>query len=271
VTKKQLAVMREWFVSFVHTFVRGGDELHPMLAIKLRHSKRVAAEARDLACDLGWSASQINVAEALGLFHDIGRFPQYAEYATFSDAASVDHGERGWSVVKRSVWASSLPRSEREPILNGIRHHNDKVIPDGLSGQSLAFLKLIRDADKLDIFRVVLDAVKKDGFRDLPDMLPGITLERSCSPSVIEEIADQRICSLQNVRSLGDFLLMQMSWIYDLNYMPAFQRISERHIVTEILRQLSGDSRIQNAAARVRAFVAERLDSSGPSQPRREG
>ena len=65
------------------------------------------------------------------------------------------------------------------------------------------------NADKLDVFRVVLDAVNRDGFRDLPDMLPHITLERTCSPEIIEDVRNHRCCSLSDLRSLGDFLLLQ--------------------------------------------------------------
>ena len=258
-TREQILKLRKDFDHYVDAFAVAGDGIHPLLQLKAKHSRRVADEARMLSADLGWSASERNVAEALGLLHDIGRFSQFLKYHTFADSASVDHGEYGWTVTGRTAWLSGLTIKEREAILNGIRYHNRRAIPEEISPQSLPFLRLIRDADKLDIFRVVLEAVERDGFRDLLQMLPGVVLDRSVSPQVIKEIEDHRRCSLSNVRSLGDFLLMQLSWVYNLNYIPTFWRVSDRDIILRIMRHFEGVSRIQKLEAKARQFVAERL------------
>ena len=127
-TRQQLFKLRKDFERYVDSFAVAGDGIHPLLQLKAEHSRRVADEARMLSADLGWSASERNVAEALGLLHDIGRFSQFLEYRTFSDSASVDHGEYGWTMTGRTAWLSGLPIKERESILNGIRYHNWRAV-----------------------------------------------------------------------------------------------------------------------------------------------
>ena len=150
----------------------------------------------------------------------------------------MDHGEHGASVARRSSVLGGLPPAEQEAIIDGIRHHNARTVPDDLPPASLPWIGLIRDADKLDVFHVALDALQRDGFRDLPEMLPHLTLERSVSPETIEDVRSRRNCSLNQLSTLGDFLVMQLSWIYDINTLPALQRIRERRIVAQIMSWL---------------------------------
>ncbi|MBN2372033.1 MAG: HD domain-containing protein [Vicinamibacteria bacterium] len=262
---EQLAEIRSWFEAYVAGFASDGGRLSPALQIKADHSKRVAVEARGLARAIGWPTSRINLAEALGLLHDLGRFSQYSEHGTFSDAASIDHGERGWLVAASIAPLSRLTRRERESILHGIRFHNRQAVPEGIPPWSLPYLKLIRDSDKLDIFRIVLDAVEQDGFRALPGMLPGITLDRSCSEPVVEELACGRVCSLKNVRTLGDFLLLQLSWVNDVNYAPALRLLLDRDVFSRIMLHLNGARRVQLLGLKMRRSAIERLGAASRS------
>ena len=262
-TESELSNIRKQFARYINGFADTGAKLHPLLQLKAKHCKCVAAEAHGISSDLGWPASEQNAAKALGLLHDIGRFSQFAEFGTFSDSASIDHGERGWTLIKQTGWLSCLPSEERDAILDGVRYHNRQTIPGNLGHQNLAFVRLVRDADKLDIFRVVLDAAERDGFRDLPTMLPNITLDRRPSPQLIEEILRCRCASLSNVKSLADFLLMQVSWVYDLNYTPALKRLHDRGILSRILRQLDDDSRAHALVQEAHRIVQNHIEERG--------
>mgnify|MGYP006421558599 CR=1 FL=1 len=262
-TQKELFNIRIMFKHYVHQFIEAGAELHPLLQLKVEHSERVSAEARDLSADLGWSASEQNSAEATGLLHDTGRFSQFAEFGTFSDSASVDHGERGAVVVGHEGWLTALEDEARYAMVNGIRYHNRLTIPGNIRDGSLELLRLVRDADKLDILRIVLDAVARDGFRDLPSMLPHVTLGRSPSPHLVVKLSERERISLTDVESLADLLLMQMSWVYDLNYPPAIQRFRERGILSRILKHLDGDARVDALGEDADRFALNRIKEGG--------
>ena len=266
-TAAQLIGIRKEFEHYLGGFHLPGRQLPSPLRLKNEHSVRVAGEARILSFALAWSLSEQNAAEGLGLLHDVGRFSQFSEYGTFADSVSVDHGERGWTVVKKNRWLLPLPLDERETILDGIRYHNRRVIPEDLPARSLGLVRLIRDADKLDIFCIVLDAIERDGFRDLATMLPNITLSHSPSPQLVDEIVRRKSASLNNVRSLADFLLMQVSWMYDLNYLPTFQRVHDHGILPRILSYIDGDVRVHAFGEEVHRLVLNRIGKIGRNDP----
>ena len=242
--ESSLKEIRQWFHRYVESFYTPDGCLTAALQLKLHHSTRVAGEARGISKDLTWSRDEQNTSEVLGLLHDVGRFSQHAEFKTFSDAASVDHGQRGWVVATESAILDPLVTEERQAILDGIRYHNRRRIPEELTPASLPYVKLIRDADKLDIFHIVLESMNRDGFRDLPKMLPFITLDAAPTSTTLKELRGGQSCSLAHVKTLGDFLLMQASWIYDLNYAATIQRLIERNILAELLSHVKGDSTI---------------------------
>ncbi len=243
---EELNEIKNWFVIYVRSFSQDNGDLHPFIELKVKHSARVAEDAKGLAEDLSWTSADTNSAEAAGWLHDIGRFSQFMEFGTFHDAESVNHGERGWEIVQQSDVLSALNGRDRECILDGIRYHNSKTIPKNLAGENLAFVRLIRDADKLDIFRVVHDAIEQDGFQELPEMLPQVALDGPTSPRVVQDLQKHQSCSFENVKSLADFLLMQISWIYDINYGPTFKRIAERKVISKIAGKLGQDSEAVN-------------------------
>ncbi|MFH1476493.1 MAG: HD domain-containing protein [Verrucomicrobiota bacterium] len=261
-----LANLRKWFRHYIRQFTPKGARMHPLLQLKLRHSERVAQEARALASDLGWPPDCRNAAEALGLLHDIGRFAQFAAHRTFADARSFDHGECGWEITRKTAPLSGLPRAERERILDGIRYHNRRVIPDTIAPRRRVFINLIRDADKLDIFRVTLESVARNGFQDLPEMLPGITLGRAPSPAIIRELRRRQTCSLRKIESLGDFFVMQLSWIYDLCYMPTYRRVVERRILPRILGLIDGNVRVQDLGIQLNQWITSCLQAKPAKQ-----
>jgi hypothetical protein len=251
----QLCDIADWFNGYSESFSAKDGTLPPPLKLKVEHSKRVADDARLLAGNLGWSPEKSNCAEALGWLHDVGRFSQFAEFGTFSDAASINHGIRGWKVVRKSGILCTFAPGDQAALLDGICYHNVKTIPDSLAEPSLRFAKLIRDADKLDIYRIVLDSVEMNGFQELPNMLPQIDLKGPVNPKLMCEIITFRSCSIGDVHSLADFLLMQLSWIHDLNYPATFRLMVERNIIEKLESLLPDDRQIHDIVHEIHCFA----------------
>lgn len=267
-TQAQLLHLEKKFQTYIGGFLgRGPSDRSPALAIKAEHCRRVAGEAGGLSADLHWPLPEQRLAQAAGWLHDIGRFSQFAEFGTFSDVASVDHGARGAAVLQESGWLSEIPSDEAKALVTAVRYHNRRSIPPDVRGPCLAHLKLIRDADKLDILRFVLDAVERDGFKDLPSMLPHIRLKGPVSSLVLDELACRQCVSLAQVASLADFLLMQLSWVYDLNYSSAFRRLHDYGIVPKIMSRLNGDPRIHAPGEEIRRFVWNRAKNEEEVHP----
>lgn len=254
----QLKFITNWLKGYVKTFSVDGVLSAP-LKLKKQHSSRVAYNARLLAGNLKWSHQDINSAEALGWLHDVGRFSQFAEFGTFSDANSINHGQRGRDIISQNRILNGLEPANKETLLNGIEFHNSKTVPSHLAPRSHRFTELIRDADKLDIFKIVLNSIRLDGFKELPNMLPQINLKGPINDEIVREIMTHNSCSLKNVHSLSDFLLMQLSWIQDLNYHASLQQIIERNIIDEIEKHLPDKQSCRNIIRTIRLYVENEI------------
>jgi hypothetical protein len=238
--------------------------LEPMLELKLGHSRRVAANCRSIASDLGWPDGDLNAAEAMGLLHDVGRFPQYRRHRTFHDADSVNHAELGHQVTLDERLLSGCDPHDERRVLDGIRLHNCRFLPAGLAGGSLAFVQLARDSDKLDIFHVIREAVETGRIRNHPEILLRITLDGPANPAIIEDIRQGRTGAYGDVKSLTDFNLMQLSWFADINFVPTFRLIDARGFMGHFRRVLPGEPDVQEALERAEAILR---CACGPSEP----
>ena len=74
-------------------YVKNYNPQDPKIALKISHIERVSQKAKELAISLNLSQEDINLAELIGLLHDIGRFEQIRIYNTFMDKDSVNHAE----------------------------------------------------------------------------------------------------------------------------------------------------------------------------------
>lgn len=145
-------------------YTSGFNSNDPKVAMKISHSDRVADISEEIAKSLG---DQVDVPTdyfwILGLLHDIGRFEQYKRYGTFSDLESVDHAEFGADLLfeeglidyffSKESAISELVNYETH-MEKAIRLHNKLSLPPSLSPKEKMICSVIRDADKIDIFRV---------------------------------------------------------------------------------------------------------------------
>ena len=258
--KQLLKNIFDWFENYAAEHMENCPEDRKfMLGLKLEHSRKVAMVSRCLAEEIGWEPTDINAAEALGILHDVGRFSQFAEYGTFNDSQSINHGERGWQITNDSGILEPADDIYRQAILDGILYHNRREIPPGLTKFSLKFVKLIRDADKLDIYRVISDTVKNDSLGKRLKAVMHLSPEGPVSDGAVDDILSRKTVSNENLSSLGDFYLMLLSWIYDINYRESVKWM-HRSKIYEILEPLIPQSeRASYAFATVSADMKTRL------------
>ena len=138
------------------------DMDNTMIRHKVEHTYRVARNCELIAKSLGMSEEEETFAWFMGLLHDIGRFEQVRRYGTFIDSVSVDHAEFGADLLFSEGVIDRFPvegLSEASLTLleTAIRQHNKLSLPEGLDERSTRFCDLLRDADKIDIFRVVAE------------------------------------------------------------------------------------------------------------------
>ncbi len=264
--QNQLERFKRWFSLYSNRFFGDDEYINANLRLKQDHTERTCEEMRLLAADLALDDNEKRIAELTALFHDIGRFSQFAQYRTYNDSRSIDHGQRGVQVLREEGVLESLPAEERQWVETAVGLHSRKALPSALMGRALLFTKLIRDADKIDIFRVVIDSYER--YRDDPEnFMLEIELpdEPEYSPEVIEAVLNEETVEWAKLRTLTDAKLCQLGWVYDLNFTPSLRRIDECGFLTKMIDLLPSDEDIQRLSLKIQGDVALRLKRGAAS------
>ena len=258
--KEQLKEFHKWFDGFIKGFYGDDEFVNANIKMKEDHSRRVCGEMIYLAKELKLDPARSLLAETIGLFHDLGRFPQFIKYKTYNDPRSVNHCLLSLEVMTKENLLKPLPEDEKQIIETAIRHHGEKQIPANLAGDTLLFCKMIRDADKLDIYHVVTRAYIQhrddpDNFKleiEFPDT-PGY------SPDVLDAVINQRLIDYKILKSWNDMKLCILGWVYDINFPAALKRIKQRKCLELIFDFLPNDETTQKVRRKIFDYLDSRL------------
>lgn len=229
--------------------------------LKEIHTYYVYQEIGEIAHELGLDAKERLTAKLVGLLHDVGRFEQFRRFDTFNDAFSVNHSCLGAQIAQGEGFLQGLDDDDKEAVLTAVRLHGAREVPEGLSQKAGFFLRLIRDADKVDIFRVSSEkylAYMRDpqAFRiemNIPD-------EGVCNPEFLDALMNNKLLDYQQMRSMEDMKLLQLGWVYDLNFLPSMRRIRSRRYLEMLVEDLPKDETVQRVARHVLAELERRIE-----------
>ncbi|MHC4911673.1 MAG: HD domain-containing protein [Planctomycetota bacterium] len=259
--QEQLKRLKIWFDNYVCGFYGENEYVNANIRLKEQHTQRTCEEMLYLGDQLGLSDNQMRVAEAIALLHDIGRFEQFVKYRTYHDPRSVDHCLLGLEVLRRTKVLEGLDSEERQLIETAIEYHGSMELPGGLDGECLLFSKLIRDADKLDIFFVMEDNYRQ--YRENPEQFKlevELPDEPQCSVEVVEKLlAEQRI-DYRTPRTWNDMKLCQLGWVYDVNFPQTLGRITERGFLENIFDFLPDNEDIRKVRKKIFDYVGSRTE-----------
>jgi len=120
--------------------------------------------------------------------------------------------------------------------------HNMSLIPEKNSNDWIGFLKLLRDADKIDILYVVTEYYKNSPSGSNKALELHLPDTDTISDAVYTLLKRGKIALAKDLCSLNDFKLYQMGWVYDLNFSRSFQIIKERNYLEMIRSSLPASS-----------------------------
>jgi len=256
--QKNLDDLNSWFNQYVHSFHSDNYEIQRNFDLKIDHTRRVCMEILDLGHNLGLSQKELYLAEIIALFHDIGRFEQYARYGTFSDAESEDHAALGVNVLKENHVLNSLDSPTSDLVLRSISYHNRAFLPNEETEVCLFFSKLLRDADKLDIWRVVTDYYQNAGQERNNAIELNLQNTSQITDEVYENLLAGKIVRVGAIKTLNDFKLLQIGWVYDLNFPITFELVRKRGYLELILSSLPQTEKVLKAYSTVKSFLEKK-------------
>ncbi|MEW6161968.1 MAG: HD domain-containing protein [Nitrospirota bacterium] len=258
-TKDDLIFFKNWFSDYCKSFYSSNREDQRNIRLKEVHTFNVCENIIEIGRELSLSDSEMMLAETVALFHDIGRFPQYVKYKTFVDSISVNHSLLGAQTLLEEKTLQNLPEDEQELIIQAVRFHNAFSIPKIEKEDIVFFIKLIKDADKLDIWRVFIEYYESPEENRASAVGLGLPDTTDYSEEVLLNIFKKKMASLSKVKTLNDFKIMQLSWVYDLNFRTSFRLLMERNYIERIVSKLPKTEEIHRASAYLKEFVYSKL------------
>ncbi|MBW1856017.1 MAG: HD domain-containing protein [Deltaproteobacteria bacterium] len=223
--------------------------------MKEEHSKRVRDNIVMLCKSLETSEKEMLLAEAMALLHDIGRFEQYAVYGTFNDMDSENHAKLGLRQIGLHKILRIFPKYEKRLIAKAIAYHNVIALPKAGDKKKMFFMRLLRDADKLDIWKVVIDYYQEREEKPNATIELGLPDGHRCSPEVLHALTEHKQVKTQDLKTLNDFKLLQISWVFDLNFIPSFQTVQKRKYIEQIAFTLPQSIEVKEAVKHAHDYV----------------
>jgi putative nucleotidyltransferase with HDIG domain len=257
--RHELNDLKRWFTDYCRSFCSSNREDQRNIALKEEHTHNVCENIVQIARGLSLDDDRVVLAEAIALYHDIGRFPQYQKFKTFKDSISVNHAVLGAKVLIENNVLQGLPKHEQDIITRSVALHNVYSIPGGLDQEMLFFLKLVRDADKLDIWRVAIEYYGQPDEGKASAVGLGLPDVPGYSPEVLTALKNEQMVQMSTLKTLNDFMLLQLAWIYDINFVDSLRIVESRGDVDKIAAMLPETSEIKQTVDRVREYVDRRV------------
>ena len=106
---KILEHLKKWFADYVAGFYTDNPVNNSTIRLKEKHTERVCENMILIGEALGLSDDEKVLTETMALFHDIGRFRQYAVYGTFKDADSDQD-----NTLTKIEFGNAMKKAEKE-------------------------------------------------------------------------------------------------------------------------------------------------------------
>jgi hypothetical protein len=248
-----ISKIRQAFERYTQSFFNTDLQHNKHIDIKRFHTYKVCENIVDIAHSLQMDHEQLNFVELLALMHDIGRFEQYMKYQTFSDAESENHSVIGIKVMKQQNFLTFLTKEQTFVIFRAILNHNIKFVPTNEDPLIDFYSRLLRDADKLDIWRITIEM-------DIMFKIQELTLPKTyiVPPIFMSEFNNHRPLSIEHAHNIHDTTLFRLSWLFDLNFTRSFELMREREIADKLIKKVPGSDKLEHIKTLVNSYLTQK-------------
>ena len=230
--------------------------------LKVVHTYHVTENARNLAKALNLKQEDIELAELIGLLHDIGRFEELKILSKF-DSVGFNHAEHGVKMLfDEGLIRKFIKDSKYDNIIkSAIVNHSKLVIENGLDERTLLHCKIIRDSDKLDNFRVKEEEKIEAIFPKIVNTKEDI--ENSVmSENVYNSIKKLKCVKLIDRKTPIDYLVCILAFVFDLNFSVSYNIVKEHDYINHLIDRFN--YRIENTRKKmeeVRRIINNYIDN----------
>ena len=224
---------------------------------KFYHSYRVMDFCLLLAKYNDFNEEDTNIAMLVGLLHDYSRFEQWEKYKTYSDIKSVDHGDLA---VERLFGNNEIEnycsnKKYYDEIYDAIKYHNKYDYLETLSEHNKLLCRIVRDADKLDIFyRMTIG--NKRAIWEKEDLS-----NDKISDEIFRQYTEKRKINYNERKTSADILVSHFAYLYDFNFEISLKIIKENNYLEDIYKRFQfRDIETKNRFDKIYELAKEQLN-----------
>jgi len=250
---------KAFFEDYSQKMIQGDNSyVTDNLQLKKDHSLKVAALSIYIAENLDMNKEDCNLAEIIGLIHDIGRFSQFEKYESFDDLKTVDHAVLSLDIIQKEDFFKKFQEKDKLVILSAIGNHNKFVINEN-DERCLKFSKILRDADKLDIWETCITYMKRDGSFSMPSLSLDLHNKPILNDSVRKDIEMGKLVKKTDLKTVLDFKIFLLSMVYDINYKISFHYLNQKQLIKNIYETLPKTDEIINIYRQIRLLIENKF------------
>ena len=182
-----------------------------------------------LICEkMGFSDEDIKLAFYLALFHDLGRFREVVRQNIFNNL-KFDHGAYSNKILFNDGFINCFDISEDDYLLikKAVYFHNKKDLVDGLSERERLFCEILRDADRIDIFRVLGNPVNHQAIFD-----------KVSSDNILNKFYNGESINIKDLETRGDRVVLRLGFVKLFSSREAIEVLKELGYLDEYIKNI---------------------------------
>ena len=220
---------REIYKEYLSNYDLNNDKIKS----KVEHSYRVAKISRKITKDMNLNEEKQQLAELIGLLHDIGRFKQYETFKNYNVISQFDHGNYGAELLSHEIRKYIETSKYDNIIIKAVKNHNKYKIEENLTDEELFFSKLIRDADKIDILYECISIFWKGKEESINQSI--------LSNEMYEQFKKQKLIKIEKDRNYNtiDDMLITLAYTFDINFKESYKYIKEQDYINRIMQRFN--------------------------------
>lgn len=219
-------------------YLRAYDVSDGNIELKIRHTYGVVSASEYITKNLELDNEDIQLAKLIALLHDIGRFEQVKVTESFMDNKKFDHAEYGVEILFKNKLIRSFIKEDKYDniIYKAIINHNKYKIEEGLNEKELLHAKIIRDADKLDNFRVK----EVDKLENIFPMKynPDTIVYENITKKVYEDFMNKKSILRDDIVNQVDMWISYVAFIFDLNFEASLKYVEEKGYIDKLVDRI---------------------------------
>ena len=232
--------------------------------LKVVHTYHVTENSKYIAEKLNLSKEDIELAELIGLLHDIGRFEEL-KITKELNSVKFDHATHGTTMLFEKGMIKNFIEDCQyyEIIKKSIENHSRLAIEKELNERELLHSKIIRDADKLDNYRVKqeekIEAIFPKRVNRKEDMEESLV-----SDKVYKAVLNRKCVNIYDRITPLDFWVCVLAFTFDLNFDVTYNMVREKDYINILIdrfdyKNKETKNRMENIRNILNKYVGEKI------------